>query len=575
MRFRGALSSEEAAALLLKRKRCRDSLVGFAQNIIIPSAPIVGGVVGSGTGDGETANSDTSNSDTANSETANSDIDGSKIDDMLLQPVGTGLAAHHILMMDQLQRTMMTPYGRIMIMMPPGAAKSTYGSVVAPTWYMGKFPASQIILGSYNTALAKKHGSRGRNIVQQGMFIGAFNCTISSDTQAKELWSLTNGSEYMSGGLQSGLTGNRADGLIIDDPVRGRADAKSETVQRKTIDAYEDDAMTRLKPGAWVCLIQTRWDPNDLAGMILPADWAGESGMIACRDGMDWLVLNIPAKCKHADDPLGRKIGEYLWPEWFDAKHWRQYEPRPGDPNSPNQRRWDSLYQQEPRPETGNEFEEQWVQWYKLGQHPNHLMLYSSSDYAVTDPKDGDDPDFTEHAIGGLDENGHLWLVDWYFARATTNYTIKALVDMCKRWNVRQGFGEPGIIRRAIEAQFEMVQRDSRYYLSISYLPHIGDKVARFADAKALGAAGRIHIPDCPWGHRLVKQLCVFPSPGVKDDAVDALSLLARGTRDMVWSPAKVTKPKNKGLVFGSWEWITSGTEPKLIIPGQTSNQWK
>jgi predicted phage terminase large subunit-like protein len=276
-----------------------------------------------------------------------------------------------------------------------------------------------------------------------------------------------------------------------------------------------------------------------------------------CRDGMIWNVLNIPAKCKHLDDPLGRRIGEYLWPEWFDAKHWYQYEPRPGDNNSPSERRWSSLYQQEPRPETGNEFEEAWVQWYPLGQHPKHLMLYSASDYAVTDPSDSDDPDFSEHGIGGLDENAHLWIVDWYFAQRTTNYTIAALLALGKKWNVRQGFGEMGIIRRAIEAQWEMQQRETGYYMMIDYLPHIGDKIAKFADAKALGAAGKIHIPDCPWGRRLVQQLCVFPSPGKKDDAVDVLSLMARGTKNMVWSKERVTAAPAKGIVWGSWEWLT------------------
>ena len=59
----------------------------------------------------------------------------------------------------------------------------------------------------------------------------------------------------------------------------------------------------------------------DLAGSILPEGWAGESGMIDCRDGATWEVICLPAKCERLDDPLGRKIGEYLWPEWFKDGH--------------------------------------------------------------------------------------------------------------------------------------------------------------------------------------------------------------------------------------------------------------
>jgi hypothetical protein len=88
--------------------------------------------------------------------------------------IETGLAAHHILLMQKLQETMEKKYGRLMVFMPPGGAKSTYCSVVAPTWYMGKYPGSQIILASYGTDLAKKHGSKGRMIVEQPHFMDAF-----------------------------------------------------------------------------------------------------------------------------------------------------------------------------------------------------------------------------------------------------------------------------------------------------------------------------------------------------------------------------------------------------------------
>jgi len=541
---RHALTHDEAAAEQLRRNRCRSSLVGFAQNIDIPTVPVIDDI------DDPMYN-----------------VDDNLINEHLLKPIGTGLAAHHILMMNRIQICMETDYGRLMLFLPPGAAKSTYGTVLGPTWCMGKYPGTQIILGSYNTALAKKHGARGRNIVQQDMFMGAFNCTMSPDTQAKELWTLTNGSEYMSGGLQSGLTGNRADGLVIDDPVRGRADAKSETVQVKTIEAYEDDATTRLKPKAWQMLIQTRWDLSDLAGMILPVDYAGESGPILCRDGMVWEIINLPAKCIHADDPLGRRIGEYLWPEWFDAKHWYQYEPRPGDLNSPSQSRWDSLFQGNPQSETGNQWDKEFTQWYKPGEEPEYLMLFCASDYAVADPKDSDDPDFTEHGIAGLDENGHLWLVDWYYDRKTTNYTIPALIKMCKRHNVREGFGEKGIIRLAIESQFETSQREANYYLDIEYLPHIGDKVAKFSDAQAMGSSGKVHIPDNPWGQRLHHLLTKFPSSQFKDDGPDVLSLFCRAAKDMVWSEEKVTVKRKKGVEFGSWAWLTYTEHEKKEEP--------
>jgi len=524
-----SMSPQQAAMVLVKRQKMRESLIGFAQNIDIPGAPV-------------------------------RDDDDLEQFDALMAGGGnieTGLSAHHVLLMNKLQETMLKPYGRLMVFMPPGSAKSTYCSTVAPVWYMGKFPGSRIILTSYGTDLAKKHGTKARAIVQQDNYLGAFSTTLSKETSAREMWALDNGSEYMSGGLLSGITGNRANGVVIDDPIKGRAEADSKTVRERTLAAFEDDLKTRFLPKAWMVLVQTRWHDEDLGGLLLPEDYAGESGSIMCRDGMVWDVINLPAKAMRGDDPLGRTVGEYLWPEWFDKMHWYQYEPRPGDADSPNERTWSALYQQSPRPDHGNQFEREWVDWYTIGRHPKHLNMYCASDYAVSD----NEGDFTEHGIAGLDQDGELWITDWWYGQSPPDITIDALLMLCRRWGVKRGFNETGIIRKAIEPLFRQRQRQLKQYLSIEYLASIGDKTARFQNFRGMASAGKLHIPDCPWGHRLVDQLCVFPGRS-RDDAVDVCSAFGRGLEGMVWSKAAAVEPVRKvGLVFGSWEWLTHGTD--------------
>jgi predicted phage terminase large subunit-like protein len=510
----------------------RESLIGFAQNIDIPGAPVK---------DDETLD----------------DFDRTMA---LGRGIETGISAHHILLMNKLQETMEKPYGRLMVFMPPGGAKSTYGSVVAPTWYMGRYPGSRIILTSYGTELAKKHGTKARAIVRQQNYQNAFGCTLSKETGAREMWALTNNSEYMSGGLLSGITGNRANGIIIDDPIKGRAEAESKVIRDRTLEAFQDDLKTRFLPQAWMVLIQTRWHDEDLAGLLLPDDYDGESGAIKCRDGLTWEVINLPAKCEREDDPLGRKVGDYLWPEWFDEKHWFQYEPRPGDVDSPNERTWSALYQQRPRPDHGNQFERDWVNWYDLGRHPKYLNYYSASDYSVSDGEG----DFTEHGIAGLDQHGELWLVDWWYGQNPPDITIDALLRLAKLWGVRHGFDEKGLIEKAIKPAFQMRQRQMGIYMTIDYLPTIGDKVARFQSFRHMASSGKLHVPRCPWGERLVDQLCVFPGRA-KDDAVDVCSLFGRGLEEMVWSRNLVPETDQpSGIVFGSWEWLTHGTEHGL-----------
>lgn len=518
----------------------RENLVAFSQNISIPMVP----------SDGE-----------------------EDADENLLKPVGWGLADHHVLLMNKLQKHMTKRYGRLMIFMPPGAAKSTYCSVVAPTWFMGNNPESQLILCSYNTNLAKKHGGRARNIVQQANYKAAFRATIDPGTTAKELWSLTNGAEYMSSGLTSGITGNRAWGVILDDPIRGRADAESPTILAKTIGAYEDDLMTRLVPGAWIILMQTRWTYNDIPGRILGDNYDYGSGIYTGTDGMEWEVLNLPAKHEwpEIEDPLGRPangpgLSSYLWPEWFDEKHWRQYEHIPAEPSSPPARRWWSLYQQRPRPDTGNEWEKGWIKWFKPNTHPDYLMLFAYSDFAVTDPNDIDakdyKPDFTEHGIAGMDQDGHIWIVDWWYGQKSLAVTVPKLIELCKEWGVRQAFGESGIIRRAAEPQINYWMKKMRYRVRFTYLPTIGrgEKKAKFQSFKGLGEAGMIHVADCAWGHRIEERLLDFPDRG-KDDTADVCAHIGRSTDGMVWSKSKCQSRRKPGLKFGSWEWICAGTE--------------
>ena len=68
------------------------------------------------------------------------------------------------------------------------------------------------------------------------------------------------------------IAGTRADLAIIDDPVKSRADAESETLREKVWNWYQADLLTRLKPGGSVALIMTRWHENDLGGRLLEVE---------------------------------------------------------------------------------------------------------------------------------------------------------------------------------------------------------------------------------------------------------------------------------------------------------------
>jgi len=317
------LPPEQAAGELLRRQRARASLVEFSQSIEIPGVPLV-------------------------------DI---KDDDLTTEttyaPVESRIAKHHLLLLQALQRCVETPRGRLLVHMPPGSAKSTYASVVMPAWAMGRQKNTQIILASYGTSIAAKQSRKVRAIMRDPRYTSIWpeKPILLDDQRAVDDWQLTNGSSMMAAGLLAGITGNRADGIIIDDPVANREQADSPTIREKTYNEYIDTAMTRAKPRMWVVIIMTRWSESDLAGMILPENYSGESGLIKCRDGQTWEVLSVPAEAEREDDPLGRKVGEFLWPEWFSREHWSTWRDNPRAA-----RTWSALYQQRPAPFAGLHF---------------------------------------------------------------------------------------------------------------------------------------------------------------------------------------------------------------------------
>lgn len=518
------MQPSDAARILLRRRRMRASLSAFAQSIQIPGAPVGGD------------------------------------DSELFSPVGSGMALHHVVMCDAIQTCIETDYGRLILMMPPGSAKSTYASAIAPAWAMARQPGFQTILASYGTELAKKHGRKARAIFKQPVVQDAFGTSLDRSSSAAEMWKITSGSEYMAGGILSGLTGNRADLLVGDDLIAGAQEADSPATRASTWEAWEMDAMSRLKPKASVVLLGTRWHPLDPIGMILPDDYDGRSGPVVCKDGMTWVVLNIPAEAEHADDPLGRQPGEMLWKEWFDEQHWAPWRLKA--------RAWASLFQQRPTIDGGGRFKEEWIQWYDEGEEPEWLNIYGFSDYAAPS-ESSEDPDFIEHGIFGMSEDGHLWGRDWWSGQVTTDKGMDAACNLILKWSPRKWWNEKGPIWNAIANlhKDKLRVRCGAKRCAHDTLPSNVNKLARAETFFGMAEQGRIHLPRTPWARRLVAQLVAFPVIA-HDDAVDVCSLAGRALHKLYFAYVPQA-PVDASLKPFSVKWLMH-EEPKRDKGGRT-----
>lgn len=282
---------------------------------------------------------------------------------------------------------------RFIINVPPQNLKSTSITETLPSYALIKNPNLRALLTSYGDDLAQRFGERNKEKIEKyGEELG--NVKIKRSKSAKDNWEL----EGSRGGIVSvpyrgGATGNTADLLVIDDPVKNAKEANSPTVQEDIINEWEMSYKTRLNKDSIVFLIMTRWHENDLAGYLLK-EYPDE-----------WELWNISAEAEE-NDVLGRLPGELLWPEKFDWGIYKSIKDK-------TPAVWSAMYQGNPTPKAGGMFSkdnyqyyetqgEYFVLYYKNGQ----IKRYKKSDCRCYQIFDG--------AMKTNQQNDETCLSTWY-----------------------------------------------------------------------------------------------------------------------------------------------------------------
>lgn len=391
---------------------------------------------------------------------------------------------------------------RLALFLPPGSAKSTYASVLFPAWFFGQHPKASVIAASHTAELAERFGRKVRGLVaEHSKVIGV---GLSGESMAAGRWDTAAGGEYYAAGVGGSVTGRRADLAIIDDPVRSREDADSLLIRDKQHEWFKFDLSTRLKPGAAVILIMTRWHADDLAARLLE------------EEGDQWKVISLPMEATELDDPLGRRIGEPLWPDWFtdDMRRDAKRDPRV----------WSALYQQTPTLEDGNLFKREWIHEVDHLPPVESMRFYGGADYAVT----SNGGDYTAIAIVGLDPDGNLYLVDLWREQASSDKWVDAYCDLVIRWRPMGFAEETGQIRSGVGPFLERRAQERRAYCVREQFPTRGDKAVRAQSIRArIAMQGLRILKSAPWKTDLINEMVSFPV-GKHDDMVDALGLVGQ-----------------------------------------------
>src|SRR4030088_3786869 len=95
-------------------------------------------------------------------------------------------APHHRFLIDRLKAVERGEIKRLAVFMPPGSAKSTYGSILFPPYVMANVPNRAILAASHTTELAERWGRRVRNLIaEHGATLGL---RLSGDSHAPRPW---------------------------------------------------------------------------------------------------------------------------------------------------------------------------------------------------------------------------------------------------------------------------------------------------------------------------------------------------------------------------------------------------
>lgn len=410
-------------------------------------------------------------------------------------------AAHHRLLLTNLERLSRGETDRLMVLMPPGSAKSTYASILFPAWWFVHHPHSSIIGASHTATLAAYFSRRVRDTVTQ--HASRLGYEISGSDRAAAHWTTTTGGEYYSAGTRGSFVGRRADLVVIDDPLRSQVEADSPSLRDRVWGWYQSDLATRLKPNARIVLIMTRWHEDDLGGRLL-AQSEGE-----------WTVLRLPALAE-VDDPLGRTIGMPLWPEWESLADLSRKRLTVGE------RAWSALFQQLPQPQTGHLFDPSHLRTIDQQAEQVNVSIVRAWDLAATAATGDNDPDWSVGLKLARNAAGTYTILDVVRLRGSSRQVEDEIVATAKADGPAVRIGLPEDPGQAGKSQIAyLVSRLSGYHVSASR--ETGGKAVRAAPVASQMDAGNMAIVWAKWNHAFLDELKLFPF-GRKDDQVDALS---------------------------------------------------
>lgn len=462
-------------------------------------------------------------------------------------------AAHHQVWIDLLEEVKLK---RLVVVAPPGVAKSTWCSIVYPAWRIGQEPWIHYLGTSVTATQSQLFSVAVRDTIGHNYRFQAVFPELEADRakgwgEAEWFVGRENTGDphptFAAAGVGGAVIGRRADEIGLDDPYDERNSATA--LQREKVDTWLKRTLrSRLAPDGRFRSVLTRWHFDDfvedfktnrshtIVGMKALAEgkevWAEVWAAKRDRETLtelfgDRICWNDPNDAYHGQIWIHDR-GPALWPEFWNETALREERDDIGIPL------FNCMYQGDPSALAGDIFS---IDCFL--QMPRQIYLTVVKQYWDLALKQEKKASRSACATGGFDVRNNFYLLRMraghYGALQNRTQIENAWAEDRHDWPQLSEIGiEEGLLSiRLIEEMLEETE------LPIVGVMPRGDKVARARAPAAKGQAGKFFVDkSMPWWNATLEELLAFDR-GEFDDRVDALSGVYELCRGKRWSEPK------------------------------------
>ena len=410
-------------------------------------------------------------------------------------------------------------YPNLIVEIPPRHGKSEIVSRGLPAYLFGKNPNTRVISTSYGQDLQNDMSLDVQRIMMTDAYKEMFPYTRLSEVGSRQVtkrrltshFDVIGGSgAYVGRGVGGGITGRGADRIIIDDPVKNRAEAESMTVRDSIWSWYTSTLRTRLQKGGKIVLLMTRWHEDDLAGRLIEQ-------LKKEPDGDQWRVISFPAlfdsKNENCHEKDFREEGTALWEDEFSTETLNKTR------NSIVSYDWYSLFQQQPVPAGGAIIKRTWFNIIGIEDAPKDLFWLRFWDLAVTKKTSSD---FTASVMLSIDKSMNVYLKRIIRKRAEwpeiKQLMIRTAIFEAVPVGIEQAGTQVGFIQ-------DLLAEPKLAKIAVKGYTVQADKLTRALPWIARLEQGKFFIIDGTGVDELITELVKFTGhEDLHDDQVDAIS---------------------------------------------------